>query len=277
MFLDDQEGGSDARIEVEELPTGVVTYLTKCYTPCCVDGRPCYAYSCPRRVRTFQTRTIPQFTQSDPFALSGTVFVDACHRGTGSESGACPVFSLPALVEQRILFTPPEHRMAGSDSPRDPCLASRKRSQTPNVRHLVWARSVAELLTSRIISKVISKEQQYIKDLDFIEDVRYEPCDTPSDYRMRRSHVSIRFSFVLYGTQILPSLKAACTNSSKGYLATSLTCGNAIETFSRQCTSGNESRARSFRGSGISSSTRRVSSDWRTPRIWCSCLGQRRS
>ena len=50
MFLDDQEGGSDARIEMEELPTGVVTYLTKCYTPCCVDGQPCYAYSCPRRV-----------------------------------------------------------------------------------------------------------------------------------------------------------------------------------------------------------------------------------
>jgi len=52
MFLDDQEGGSDTRIEVEELPTGVVTYLTKCYTPCCVDGHPCYAYSCPRRVST---------------------------------------------------------------------------------------------------------------------------------------------------------------------------------------------------------------------------------
>ena len=52
MFLDDQEGGSDARIEVEELPTGVVTYMTKCYTPCCVDGHPCYAFSCPRRVST---------------------------------------------------------------------------------------------------------------------------------------------------------------------------------------------------------------------------------
>ena len=52
MFLDDQEGGSDTRIEMEELPTGVVTYLTKCYTPCCVDGHPCYAFSCPRRVST---------------------------------------------------------------------------------------------------------------------------------------------------------------------------------------------------------------------------------
>ena len=54
MFLDDQEGGSDARIEMEELPTGVLTYLTKCYTPCCVDGQPCYAFSCPRRVSTIK-------------------------------------------------------------------------------------------------------------------------------------------------------------------------------------------------------------------------------
>ena len=52
MSLDDQEGGSDARIEIEELPTGVVMHLTKCYTPCCVDGHPCYVYSCPRRVST---------------------------------------------------------------------------------------------------------------------------------------------------------------------------------------------------------------------------------
>ena len=55
MFLDDQDGGSDMRLEREELPTGVVTFLTKCYTPSChgVDGAPCYAYSCPRRVRFF--------------------------------------------------------------------------------------------------------------------------------------------------------------------------------------------------------------------------------
>ena len=61
MFLDDQEGGSDARIEMEELPTGVVTYMTKCYTPCCVDGHPCYAYSCPRRVSTVPNLSMPRF------------------------------------------------------------------------------------------------------------------------------------------------------------------------------------------------------------------------
>ena len=53
MFLDDEEGGSDAPREREELPTGVITMLTKCYASSCGEGPPCYAYACPRRVRCF--------------------------------------------------------------------------------------------------------------------------------------------------------------------------------------------------------------------------------
>jgi hypothetical protein len=53
MFLDDNPGiGSNNeqyRVDREELPTGVVTVLTKCYSPSCQDGSPCYSYSCPRR------------------------------------------------------------------------------------------------------------------------------------------------------------------------------------------------------------------------------------
>ncbi|KAG8763381.1 hypothetical protein FRC11_004256 [Ceratobasidium sp. 423] len=50
MFLDDQGGGSDQRFEREELPTGVITLLTSCYSPSCSLGLPgkCYAYGCPR-------------------------------------------------------------------------------------------------------------------------------------------------------------------------------------------------------------------------------------
>jgi hypothetical protein len=49
MFLDDdQEGGGGGMRE--ELPTGVVTMLTRCYTPTCVEETPCYAYGCPKRV-----------------------------------------------------------------------------------------------------------------------------------------------------------------------------------------------------------------------------------
>ncbi|EKM81602.1 hypothetical protein AGABI1DRAFT_54457, partial [Agaricus bisporus var. burnettii JB137-S8] len=53
MFYDEQDGGSDAIFEKEELPTGVVTMLTRCYSPSCADsgleGPPCYSYSCPKR------------------------------------------------------------------------------------------------------------------------------------------------------------------------------------------------------------------------------------
>ncbi|KAI0924365.1 hypothetical protein AcW2_005263 [Taiwanofungus camphoratus] len=49
MFLDDQEGASDARVEREELPTAVVTMLTRCYASSCDDENPCYSYTCPRR------------------------------------------------------------------------------------------------------------------------------------------------------------------------------------------------------------------------------------
>ena len=55
MFLDDQEGGSDIRIEQEELPTAVVTMLTKCYSVTCDDENPCYSYSCPRKVSAFRS------------------------------------------------------------------------------------------------------------------------------------------------------------------------------------------------------------------------------
>lgn len=50
MFLDDQESGSDAIPEREELPTSVITMLTRCYSPSCGEGVVCYAYSCPRKV-----------------------------------------------------------------------------------------------------------------------------------------------------------------------------------------------------------------------------------
>jgi hypothetical protein len=50
MFLDDQESGSDAIPEREELPTGVITMLTRCYSPSCGEGVVCYSYSCPRKV-----------------------------------------------------------------------------------------------------------------------------------------------------------------------------------------------------------------------------------
>jgi hypothetical protein len=47
------EGGvivESSPIERTELPTGIITFLTKCYSPLCDGTGDCYAYDCPRRV-----------------------------------------------------------------------------------------------------------------------------------------------------------------------------------------------------------------------------------
>lgn len=53
MFLDDQAEGSSSADqqprEREELPTGVITALTQCYSPSCWEGEPCYSFTCPLR------------------------------------------------------------------------------------------------------------------------------------------------------------------------------------------------------------------------------------
>ncbi|KAL0953934.1 hypothetical protein HGRIS_005098 [Hohenbuehelia grisea] len=64
MFMDDHDGGdggNDGRgessrdgrtyseAERAELPTGVITVLTKCYAPNCGEGAVCYSWSCPRK------------------------------------------------------------------------------------------------------------------------------------------------------------------------------------------------------------------------------------
>jgi len=50
MFLDDLDGNSEAQQEREELPTAVITSLTRCYTSTCSEDDPCYSFACPRRV-----------------------------------------------------------------------------------------------------------------------------------------------------------------------------------------------------------------------------------
>ncbi|KAG1747883.1 CNH domain-containing protein [Suillus paluster] len=49
MFLDDLEGNSEAQREREELPTAVITSLTRCYASSCSEDDPCYSFACPRR------------------------------------------------------------------------------------------------------------------------------------------------------------------------------------------------------------------------------------
>ncbi|KAJ7319295.1 CNH domain-containing protein [Mycena albidolilacea] len=122
MFLDDQEGGSDAAPEREELPTGVVTMLTKCYSPSCGDEAPCYSYGCPRRGNSFAAAT-PGPAESPAIPLRE----DWSHT-----------------VPKEVLTQLPE----------------------------------SEIHRQTIIHKLISKEAQYVQDLDTVETVFLKPLRT---------------------------------------------------------------------------------------------------
>jgi len=96
MFRDDQEEGSGTRIEMEELPTGVVTYLTKCYTPSCMDGQSCYAFSCPMRVSTVPISGPTTGFQRTSLAFPATIY--ASDLVAGAISGTLLVTGPVALV-----------------------------------------------------------------------------------------------------------------------------------------------------------------------------------
>ncbi|KZT25369.1 Dbl-like domain-containing protein [Neolentinus lepideus HHB14362 ss-1] len=110
MFLDDEEGTSEARIEREELPTGVITMLTKCYSSDCSEDQPCYAYLCPRKVRIVCTTL-------------------RWRKENGWE------------VPEEVIRTLP----------------------------------ASEISRQTIIHKVISKEKQYVEDLDLVESLFIKP------------------------------------------------------------------------------------------------------
>ncbi|KAF9038576.1 CNH domain-containing protein [Panaeolus papilionaceus] len=69
-------------LEQEELPTGVITMMTRCYSPSCGEGTPCYSFSCPRKGNfdlglppiasdTFIVSKDEEWTKTiDPLALS---------------------------------------------------------------------------------------------------------------------------------------------------------------------------------------------------------------
>ncbi|KAF8809527.1 hypothetical protein BYT27DRAFT_7187842 [Phlegmacium glaucopus] len=119
MFLDDQEGGSDAIPEREELPTGVITMLTRCYSPSCGEGIPCYAFACPRKGNYILSPTSVQ--PETPIATK-----EADWRTT---------------VGDGIFNSLPE----------------------------------SERVRQGIIHKLITKEEQYLLDLDLVESVFIKP------------------------------------------------------------------------------------------------------
>jgi hypothetical protein len=86
MFLDDQEGAADAPRDREELPTSVITVLTRCYSPSCSEALPCYSFACPRRPRV----SVTECYLSVNLTVRGGIGGNGCRRG---DSSSCSRFA----------------------------------------------------------------------------------------------------------------------------------------------------------------------------------------
>ena len=87
MFLDSQEGVHDTPVQKDGLQMTALTYLTECYTSCCVDGHPCYAYSCLKQVKVVFFSQVAYYCFAYGIATvgSGTTCItpfDACRTIT---------------------------------------------------------------------------------------------------------------------------------------------------------------------------------------------------
>ncbi|KAJ6458147.1 Dbl-like domain-containing protein [Mycena vitilis] len=119
MFLDDLEGPSDGVPDREELPTAVITMLTKCYSPSCGEGLPCYSFSCPSRGNSIILQ-IPGPAEA-PVGPQREAWIKT--------------------VPQEVIVSLPD----------------------------------SEINRQTIIHKLISKEEQYLQDLDMVESVFIRP------------------------------------------------------------------------------------------------------
>ncbi|KAF9565910.1 Dbl-like domain-containing protein [Agrocybe pediades] len=120
MFMDDLEGPSDMPPEREELPTGVITMLTRCYSPSCGEGIPCYSYTCPRRGN---------------FAIG-------------------PV----------------------SSAPESPVAAAKEEEWAESMdATIIESLPKSEINRQNIIHKLITREKQYLLDLDIVESTFIKP------------------------------------------------------------------------------------------------------
>lgn len=140
MFLDSSSEPSSSSAplvdDLQELPTGVVTMLTRCYVPSCSEEEGCYSFSCPRK------------NNMNSFFTGSGGGVAGLQGGLGVGE-----IEAPEKKEQWINTVPKE---------------------------VLDRLPESEINRQTIIHKIISKEAQYISDLDIIESAFLIPLKTAS-------------------------------------------------------------------------------------------------
>ncbi|TCD64248.1 hypothetical protein EIP91_004317 [Steccherinum ochraceum] len=151
MFLGDQD---DVRVEPQGLPSGVMPMLTGCYSTCCNDELPCYAYSCPKRKPVGASPTQALASNTDRPAVR---------------------HSTSQIVPSRSISSADYQADWADNVPLD----------------LLQALPAAEINRQSIIHKIITQNQQYIQDLNTVESLFIVPLRQADPPIIRPSELEI--------------------------------------------------------------------------------------
>ncbi|TIC59614.1 CNH-domain-containing protein [Wallemia mellicola] len=188
---------SSSSTSINELPTGVFTLLTACYSPTCTKDRLCYSITCPRRIEQ-QHRMANRGTikNSEGSLKRSTTKKVAKNVLTRESIGEEPV------IEETITEGLNELNVGVGEEASDGVvkaeLGSSSNIASDRASGQLWVESVPkevvescssdEIKRQEAINEVIYTEQDFVRDLEYLRDFWMEPLSSgniiPEDRRM---------------------------------------------------------------------------------------------
>ena len=177
--LADEANKNSSSTMVDELPTGVFTLLTACYSPTCTKDRLCYSITCPRRIeQQHRMANRGSIKPQDSIKRSKTKKV-ARNVPTHESVGEEPV------IEETITEGLNELNVgvgeAVSDNVVKAELGSSSNIASDRAPGTLWVDSVPkevvescsseEIKRQEAINEVIYTEQDFVRDLEYLRDV----------------------------------------------------------------------------------------------------------
>lgn len=173
---------SSSSAAINELPTGVFTLLTACYSPTCTKDRLCYSITCPRRIEQ-QHRMANRSTirNSEGSLKRSTTKKVAKNVLTRENIGEEPV------IEETITEGLNELNVGVGEEASDGVvkaeLGSSSNIASDRASGQLWVESVPkevvescssdEIKRQEAINEVIYTEQDFVRDLEYLRDVGY--------------------------------------------------------------------------------------------------------
>ncbi|KAE9411081.1 hypothetical protein BT96DRAFT_247819 [Gymnopus androsaceus JB14] len=156
------------------LPTAVVTMLTRCYVPTCVDDKPCYARDCPKRAHSLHKMLATPLSRIiNNNSSSSFAKPPAPYPSKAMSPPVKPTF--PAAAYSSSLFSS-NPRSSGSSTQSS---LSRKLTRSATDDKKAWKETVPVEVLSRIpdgevrrqdiIHELMAKETAYLADLVSLE------------------------------------------------------------------------------------------------------------